>query len=48
MTAWFIRHPALANLLTGITVALAVALLAAEHFRDKASGGGAASYYSQF
>ena len=42
MRPWF------ANLFTGVAVVLAVALLTAEHLRDKSSGGGAASYYSQF
>lgn len=48
MKEWLRRRPLLANFLAGIAVLAAAGLLVVEHFRDKASGGGAASYYSQF
>ena len=40
--------PVVSSLVAGILVAVALLLLAGEHFRDKSAGGGAQSYYSQF
>ena len=48
MMPWLNRRPVLASFITGVLVAVALMLLAAERWHDRSAGGSAQSYYSQF